>query len=156
MTDRIDDAFLARVYRTTAVVAALMVLATLSRYPWRTTVSLVVGVALGLLFLALIAHGTRPMLQPDQAGRGGRRARLVLQVGKFAVAGGAMYLLARLDYLDGAALAIGYGLPTTILLLKLVGQMLTRGQPQDANTAGGPAVTREEGSACPPRSRGAT
>jgi len=146
MTDRIDEAFLGRVYRTTAVVAALLALAAMSCCPWRTTVNLVVGVVLGAAFLAILAHSTRGMVRPGAGEKRARRVRAALQIGKFAGAGGAMYLLVRLNYLDGVALAIGYSLPTTILLLKLVGQLLTRGpkQPQSPGPAADPGVARED------------
>ena len=118
--------FFARTYRTTAWVGAVVAVALWATLDWQRAVAFLVGAGISVIFLAGVVTTVEALARPPAERRGPRWPYSLLYLGKYAVAVGGLYLLARWspDLLPYAA--PGIALPLAVMGLKAAGMELNR------------------------------
>ena len=117
---------LVRTYRTTTVVAVVVVLWIWAYVDARGAAIFSLGVPLGMLLLAAVSFQVHRM-GPSRGSIGkGKFAFVGVAVGKFALAGLVMYLVSRWSPAQLPYVAAGYSLPVAVLVLKMLGTGLNR------------------------------
>jgi hypothetical protein len=116
-----------RTLRTTTVVGVVVALWIWARFGPAVVASFAAGVALGMVLLAAIDFVVqRSVRAPDEEPPARRWPYVAVHVGKLGAAAAVLYLLCRWPQVSYVAVAIGYGLPVAVLLLKLAGMELNR------------------------------
>jgi hypothetical protein len=127
----LDDGFIRRVYRTSAVLAVLgAALLWELRGPASTT-GLVIGAALSLGMLMGVEHSVR-LLIDRQAGVKSLVSALFMKLAIAFVVLGLAFYGALQGWVSLAALIGGFALPHAVIVLKLLGQRLRAAMGQEA------------------------
>ena len=125
----IDEGFIGRVYKTSALVCAFVLLALMA---YKVAPGIVVGVLIGyfvaVLSLALLELVINRPLGPEKPAMKARYA--VIAVLKYAVIGAVIYTLVRTDYVSLAGFAAGFTILTVVIALKALGAIIIQGQSQ--------------------------
>jgi len=120
------EGFFRRTYVTTTVVGALLGL-----WMWGTghggqALGLLVGVVIGLLTLGAVVFVVNAVVRPPEEQVGPRWPYVALHVSKFLLIAVAFYLMSRWAMDRLLFVAIGYGLPIAVAVLKVFGAALNR------------------------------
>ena len=117
-----DEGFIRRVYKTSALVMAVILLALWAyAVPQRVILGVAAGYLLGILSLASISFLITRRLSPGNArvrANNGWVAAL-----KYVVIGGIIYVIVRTDYLSLPGFVAGFASIQAIMVLKVLGGM---------------------------------
>ena len=118
--------FFQRVFLTTTVVTVVVSLWLWASNGVPATVCFAAGVAVSLLMLSATIYWVNVSIKPPGEPRPRRWMTGATNAGKFVAAGLLMYLLSRV-YLDRLVwVAVGYGMPIAVMVLKVLGMELNR------------------------------
>ena len=122
-----DEGLFRRVALTSLVVTAIVFCGLAAYLPFSVSLSFALGAATGLASLGTLAAMVRG-LGTGERGKQKRRLWLagLLQVGKYGLIAGGLYLLFRTGSANAPALAGGFTLPTAVLCLKEAGRRVNR------------------------------
>ena len=120
------EGFFRRTYRTAALVALLVALGLWVQLGWADAVAFLVGVLVGMVFLAGIVFVVQGTVRAPEERPKRRWPYGVVYIGKFVVAAAAIYLVARWSPDRLWLVAAGYGLPIAVIVLKIIGGELNR------------------------------
>lgn len=127
MNDQQPRNFIRRVYCTTALLVAVVSLGLVIARQWRFLGGFVAGAAIAALMLYSVVLVSSAMTGQAQARSSplfsGRKV-VAVQVGKYAVVIGALYVLTTFTQVSGAGIAVGYG--THLAVLLLIGATMAR------------------------------
>ena len=115
-----------RTHITSAGVAGLLALSAAIYAGTDVAAAFLVGVFVGFVMFGGLAVIVERTVRPEWERPARRWPYTVLHIGRFAVAGAAMYGVARWQIRLLPCVAAGYMLPTAVLVLKVVGKELNR------------------------------
>lgn len=118
--------FVRRTQATTTVASVVVALWLWGAYGVTWAVCYLVGVGVGLLLLAGDQWVVERAVRPPEIRPRRWWPLLVVHVGKLVVAAGTIYLVSRWNPRGLGLVAVGYGTPIAVMLLKLAGSALNR------------------------------
>jgi hypothetical protein len=118
----LDDAFLARTYRTTAVVAGIVFVWVACLQPAKAALNFALGAALSLALLRVTELSVKGAF--GGVLRRGRWAATAAHIAKFGFVGVGFWALFRFDLATPEWLAAGYSLLLAVVALKVAGALL--------------------------------
>jgi hypothetical protein len=135
-----DAGFIGRVYKTSAVVAAIFALPIAGYFGWLSAANFALGVALGLALLRLLELSADRIIGTNK-----QRAKAVLGLigaAKYIAVAAGLYALAATGCMRPLFLVAGYALTHLVIALKCVGRLMVQrwgeGSPDERPQAAAP------------------
>ncbi len=120
MNDNQQRDFIIRVYYTTGLLVAVVSVGLSVGRQWSFLMGFVAGALLAIVMLysvVLLSSAMVGRTGNKSAGHSVGRGVVALQVGKYALAIGGLYLLITYTQISGVGIAVGYGTPLAVLVL---------------------------------------
>ncbi len=116
---KIDEGLPRRALNTSLIVAALVLLISISNWPFEVTLGLAVGMGISIIFFMLLCGSVKSLVIIEKNRR--MPFFVIVTILKFIVLSIALFLVFKYLSISYLALLIGIGLAQSIIFLKLIG-----------------------------------
>ena len=116
---KIDEGLPLRVLNTSLIVAAIVLLISISNWPFEVTLGLAVGMGISIIFFMLLCGSVKSLVIIEKNSR--MPIFVVVTILKFIVLSAVLFLIFKYLSISYLALLIGIGLAQSIIFLKLTG-----------------------------------
>tara|TARA_B100000315_G_scaffold253559_1_gene292580 strand:+ start:795 stop:1241 length:447 start_codon:yes stop_codon:yes gene_type:complete len=115
----IDEGLPLRVIKTSLIVAVLVLLISVTKWPFEVTIGLAVGMAISIIFFMILSGSVKSLVTIEKNRR--MPFMVVVTTSKFIVLSIALFLVFSHLSISYLSILIGIGLAQSIIYLKLIG-----------------------------------